>query len=126
MLGLLKKVIGDTNDKELKKMSKYVLRINKLEEQIKALSDSDLKSKTDDFKELAKCSFTKRFRTILLSKVNPFFASATVSSLGAISKSKTSTPILAKWQAIPDPIIPEPITATFFMVRFIIYYFFGQ
>ncbi|MGD9678687.1 MAG: preprotein translocase subunit SecA [Vulcanibacillus sp.] len=51
MLGLLKKVIGDTNDKELKRMSKYVLQINRLEEQIKELSDSDLRSKTDEFKE---------------------------------------------------------------------------
>jgi hypothetical protein len=26
---------------------------------------------------------------------------------------------LAKWQAIPEPIIPDPITATFLIVRFI-------
>jgi hypothetical protein len=29
--------------------------------------------------------------------------------------------MLAKWQAIPEPIIPDPITATFF-VRFIVVY----
>jgi hypothetical protein len=27
--------------------------------------------------------------------------------------------MLAKWQAIPEPIIPDPITATFLIVRFI-------
>jgi hypothetical protein len=34
--------------------------------------------------------------------------------------------MLAKWQAIPEPIIPDPITATFLIVRFIrcLYLFF--
>jgi hypothetical protein len=31
--------------------------------------------------------------------------------------------MLAKWQAIPEPIIPDPITATFLIVRFIGLYF---
>jgi hypothetical protein len=32
--------------------------------------------------------------------------------------------MLAKWQAIPEPIIPDPITATFLIVRFIGLYLF--
>jgi hypothetical protein len=31
--------------------------------------------------------------------------------------------MLAKWQAIPEPIIPDPITATFLIVRFIRFIF---
>lgn len=27
--------------------------------------------------------------------------------------------MLAKWHAIPDPMIPDPMTATFLMIRFI-------
>ncbi len=51
MIGVIKKVIGDTNDRELKKLSKYVDQINKYEDKIKILSDSELKGKTDEFKE---------------------------------------------------------------------------
>jgi hypothetical protein len=32
--------------------------------------------------------------------------------------------MLAKWQAIPEPIIPDPITATFLIVRFILRFIF--
>ncbi len=50
MFGSIKKVIGDSNERELKKIGKYVNQINKLEDQITILSDSDLKNKTDEFK----------------------------------------------------------------------------
>jgi hypothetical protein len=36
-----------------------------------------------------------------------------------MSNSKTSTPIFAKWQAIPEPITPEPNTAAF-LILFVI------
>ena len=34
--------------------------------------------------------------------------------------------MLAKWHAIPDPITPEPSTATFFILRIIFRYFYYE
>ena len=68
------------------------------------------------FKVLFKASFTMEFLIVLSC-----FCSS-VKSKGTISKSKTSTPIFAKWQAIRDPIIPEPTTATLLMCLFIFIY----
>jgi len=53
MLGLLKKFLDD-NEKEIKKLSSFVDVINDLEPQMKALSDSQLRAKTDEFKERLK------------------------------------------------------------------------
>lgn len=51
---VLKKIFGTKNDRELKKYSRVVEAINALESDIKKLSDTELKAKTDEFK--------KRFR----------------------------------------------------------------
>ncbi|MGB5446426.1 MAG: preprotein translocase subunit SecA [Psychromonas sp.] len=48
---LITKIIGSRNDRYLKKLRKVVDEINKLEPQIKALSDVELKAKTSEFKE---------------------------------------------------------------------------
>ncbi|KUK10984.1 MAG: Protein translocase subunit SecA [Clostridia bacterium 41_269] len=53
MLGLLKRFLDD-NDKEIKKLSKYVDLINDYEPDMKALTDNELKAKTDEFKERLK------------------------------------------------------------------------
>lgn len=50
MLGLVKKIFGDANEREVKKMFKVVEKINALEPEIEALSDEQLKQKTDEFK----------------------------------------------------------------------------
>ncbi len=51
MIGkLLKKVVGSKNDRELKRMGKYVVRINALADDIAALNDEALKAKTDEFR----------------------------------------------------------------------------
>ncbi|TMW72393.1 preprotein translocase subunit SecA [Alteribacter natronophilus] len=50
MLGLLKKVIGDTDARQIKKWQKTVDEINELGESVKKLSDDDLKNKTEEFK----------------------------------------------------------------------------
>ncbi|WP_096436997.1 preprotein translocase subunit SecA [Alteribacter populi] len=50
MLGLLKKVIGDTDQRQLKKWQKTVDQIEELGEDMKKLSDDDLRKKTDEFK----------------------------------------------------------------------------
>ncbi|WP_028863340.1 preprotein translocase subunit SecA [Psychromonas aquimarina] len=48
---LITKIIGSRNDRYLKKLRKVVNEINKLEPQMQALSDAELKAKTAEFKE---------------------------------------------------------------------------
>ncbi|RPF54369.1 preprotein translocase subunit SecA [Aquisalibacillus elongatus] len=48
---LLKKVFGDGNSKQLKKLEKIADQIEALEPEMKKLSDSGLQAKTDEFKE---------------------------------------------------------------------------
>ncbi len=47
---ILSKVFGSRNDRELKRLSKSVTTINALEPQISALSDAELRAKTDEFR----------------------------------------------------------------------------
>ncbi len=47
---LAKKVFGDSNDREIKKISPVVQAVNSLEAQFEALSDDQLKAKTAEFK----------------------------------------------------------------------------
>ena len=47
---LIKKILGDPNEKELNKKRPLVEKINQLEEELQKLSDEDLKKKTDEFK----------------------------------------------------------------------------
>ena len=51
MGGLIKKIFGSKNDRELKRMGAVVARINALEEGIAALSDEQLRDKTQEFRE---------------------------------------------------------------------------
>jgi preprotein translocase subunit SecA len=51
MANLLKKVFGSKNDREIKKLQPLVRRINAEEEELKKLSDAELKAKTAEFKE---------------------------------------------------------------------------
>jgi preprotein translocase subunit SecA len=48
---LLKKIVGSKNDRELKRMWPIVEKINGMEQQMAALSDDELRSRTDLFKE---------------------------------------------------------------------------
>ncbi|RAP29586.1 hypothetical protein C2W64_03236 [Brevibacillus laterosporus] len=50
MLGLVKKLFGDTNEREIKKLIKRVEKINALEPQVAGLSDDQLKEKTTEFR----------------------------------------------------------------------------
>ena len=49
--GVIKKIFGSKNDRELKRMGRLVVQVNELEEGMKALSDADLQNKTVEFKE---------------------------------------------------------------------------
>ncbi|MEF2968108.1 preprotein translocase subunit SecA [Paenibacillus sp. M1] len=51
MLGLVKKIFGDTNERDVKRLMKTVDYINSLEPQFEALSDEQLKAKTAEFRE---------------------------------------------------------------------------
>jgi len=51
MLGLVKKIFGDANEREIKRCLKTVERINALEPDFARLSDEQLRGKTDEFKE---------------------------------------------------------------------------
>jgi preprotein translocase subunit SecA len=50
MLGFIKKLLDD-NEREIKKMTKQVAKINALEPEMERLSDQDLSAKTVEFKE---------------------------------------------------------------------------
>ena len=49
--GLLKKIFGTKNDREIKALTKEVEKINALESEYEKLSDEELKNKTNIFKE---------------------------------------------------------------------------
>ncbi|WP_026700728.1 preprotein translocase subunit SecA [Salibacterium aidingense] len=51
MIGLLKKVIGDTNQRSVKKLEKTTEEIESYADEMKKLSDDGLRKKTEDFKE---------------------------------------------------------------------------
>ena len=50
-MGLLEKIFGDLNEKELKKINKIVDKVEALDEQMQALTDEQLQAKTPEFKE---------------------------------------------------------------------------
>ena len=50
VVSFLKKIVGTKNDRELKRLDRYVLEINALEPDIQKLSDDELKNKTQEFK----------------------------------------------------------------------------
>jgi preprotein translocase subunit SecA len=51
VFGLLRKIVGTRNDRELKRIQVYVEQINALEESVQKLSDEQLKAKTPELKE---------------------------------------------------------------------------
>ncbi|NIA19010.1 MAG: preprotein translocase subunit SecA, partial [Xanthomonadaceae bacterium] len=51
MFGIVKKVIGSKNDRELKKLNPLIQQINQLESEIKKLTDEQLRAKTDIFRQ---------------------------------------------------------------------------
>src|SRR5690625_3156560 len=51
MLGMLKRIFGDGNKKELKRLEQIADQIEALEPEYEKLSDEQLKAKTEEFKE---------------------------------------------------------------------------
>ena len=50
MLSMLQKIFGTKHQRDIKKLAPLVARINELDEEYKALSESELKGKTDEFR----------------------------------------------------------------------------
>jgi preprotein translocase subunit SecA len=50
-INIFSKMFGSRNDRQLKRMSRVVARINELEPDLKALPDAALRAKTDDFRQ---------------------------------------------------------------------------
>jgi preprotein translocase SecA subunit len=51
MLGLIKKIVGTKNDREIKRIRPYVDEIAKMEADFQKLSDAELRAKTEQFKK---------------------------------------------------------------------------
>src|SRR5204863_5773259 len=61
MIGLIKKIVGTKNEREIKRIRPIVERIAELEAELAKLSDAELKAKTDVFKaRIAEASTTQR------------------------------------------------------------------
>ena len=52
---ILKKIIGSKNNRDLRRIKKIVAEINSLEASLKLLTDSDLRAKTNKFRERLAC-----------------------------------------------------------------------
>ena len=50
-MGLMEKIFGDLNARELKKVNRIVDEVEKLDESMQALSDDELRGKTEEFKK---------------------------------------------------------------------------
>ena len=51
MIEVFKKIFGDSNDRELKRLDGIVDKIEKLEPSMKAMTDTQLRDKTEEFKK---------------------------------------------------------------------------
>ncbi len=50
-LNIIRKMFGSRNDRQLKRMSRVVTRINELEDAARALSDDELRARTGEFRK---------------------------------------------------------------------------
>ena len=50
-MGLMEKIFGDLNEKEVKKVSKIADRVMSHEDEMAALTDEQLREKTEEFKK---------------------------------------------------------------------------
>lgn len=68
---MFKNVLGDPNARKIKQYKPYVVDTNLLEDEIKALSDEDLKGKTAEFRQRLEKATTERETTELLDELLP-------------------------------------------------------
>ena len=53
-MGLMEKIFGDLNEKEVKKVSKIPDQVMKYDEEMQSLTDDQLREKTEEFKKRVK------------------------------------------------------------------------
>ncbi len=68
---MLKRLLGDPNARKLKKFQPLVAEVNLLEEDIKKLSDEELKGKTAEFRQLLEKATTDEEREEILDDILP-------------------------------------------------------
>jgi preprotein translocase subunit SecA len=68
---MFKNLLGDPNARKLKKFQPLVTEVNLLEEEIKQLSDDELKAKTAEFKQQLEKATTDREREEILDDILP-------------------------------------------------------
>ncbi len=69
LLCMFKKIFGDPNSRKLKKFQPLIAEINLLEEDIKKLSDSEMRAKTTEFQEMLAKTKTKEQTDELLDEI---------------------------------------------------------
>ena len=50
-MGFMEKIFGDLNEKEVKRIGKIVDKVEALDEEMQALSNEELRGKTDEFRQ---------------------------------------------------------------------------
>ena len=112
MRGLLAKIIGDVNKRELKKISPLADKINAQEERMKALGDAELRELTADFRRRLDAALSDLRQEAALAKEQ--FNSATDSAerrfLAQEVKEAEERLLAAEQQALRD-IMPEAFAA---------------
>lgn len=68
---MFKKLFGDPNTRKLKKLQPYIAEINLLEEDIKKLTDDEMRAKTASFKEMLAKATTKEEKDTILDEILP-------------------------------------------------------
>ena len=98
MFGFVKKLFGDSNEKELKRMQTVVDAVNALEPDMQKLSDASLTGKTREFKERLEKGET-------LDEIMP-------EAFAAVREASKRTP--AAISASVASSIPPPVSRTIF------------
>ncbi|WP_330204807.1 preprotein translocase subunit SecA [Cyanobacterium sp. Dongsha4] len=68
---MFKKLFGDPNTRKLKKLQPYIAEINLLEEDIKKLTDDEMRAKTASFQEMLAKATTKEEKDTILDEILP-------------------------------------------------------
>lgn len=68
---MFKKLFGDPNTRKLKKLQPYIAEINLLEEDIKKLTDDEMRAKTASFKEMLAKATTRDEKNAILDEILP-------------------------------------------------------
>jgi preprotein translocase subunit SecA len=103
---IIKKIIGSKNDREVRRMRPVVGQINAFEQQLQALSDAQLRAKTDEFKQRIAEERKARGYDDIMAQARQFQASLR-SDEAKIERQKA----FAIEQALLNELLPEAFAA---------------